>query len=137
MDASFPSLSVVTASCLVACSWALVCGGLGELCHEPHGLGGLGTATGQLRPSSRLGPGAADAEGLWMGLRGAPSRGLVVWSWSWIMVCGRRRSSSHQLHLDWVVVADCQGLEEGKRWGGVMQGFSKLLAVLVGLAGQL
>lgn len=58
-------------------------------------------------------------------------------SWSWIVVCGRRRSSSHQLHLDWVVVADCQGLEEGKRWGGVMQGFSELLAVLVGLAGQL
>lgn len=53
------------------------------------------------------------------------------------MVCGRRRSSSHQLHLDWVVVADCQGLEEGERWGVVMQGFSELLAVLVGLAGQL
>lgn len=42
MDASFPSLSVVTASCLVACSWALVCGGLEELCHEPRGLGGSG-----------------------------------------------------------------------------------------------
>ena len=41
------------------------------------------------------------------------------------MVCGRRRSSRCQLHLDWVVVADCQGLEEGERWGGVTQGFSE------------
>lgn len=41
------------------------------------------------------------------------------------MVCGCRRSSSCQLHLNRVVVADCQGLGEGKRWGDVMQGFGK------------
>lgn len=41
------------------------------------------------------------------------------------MVCGRKRSSSCQLHLNRVVVADCQGLGEGERWGGVMQGFSE------------
>lgn len=96
MDASFPSLSVVTASCLVACSWALVCGGLEELCHEPRGLRGLGTASGWLRPSSRLGPGAADAEGSWMGLRGAPSRGLVVGAGagSWSVAAGGAQAIS-------------------------------------------
>lgn len=31
-------------------------------------------------------------------------------SWSWILVCGCRRSSGRQLHLDWVVITDCQGL---------------------------
>lgn len=58
-------------------------------------------------------------------------------SWSWIVVCGCRRSSSCQLHLHWVVVADCQGLEEGERWGGVTQGFGEPLAALVGPAGRL
>lgn len=33
MDASFPSLSAVTASWLVACPWALVRGGLGRPGH--------------------------------------------------------------------------------------------------------
>lgn len=62
------------------------------------------------------------------GIWGSPCTGLVDWaewstfmgtgggSWSWILVCGCRRSSGHQLHLDRVVVTDCQGLEEGKRW---------------------
>lgn len=50
------------------------------------------------------------------------------------MVCSRR-SSSHQLHLDRVVVADCQGLEEGERWGGITEGFGEPLTVLVGPAG--
>lgn len=47
-------------------------------------------------------------------------------SWGWIVVGGGRRSSSCQLHLHWVVVTDCQGLEEGERWGGVTQGFGEL-----------
>lgn len=41
------------------------------------------------------------------------------------MVCGHRRSSSRQLHLDGVVVADCQGLQEGERWGGVTPGLGE------------
>lgn len=49
--------------------------------------------------------------------------GIGGGSWSWILVCGCRRSSGRQLHLDWVVVTDCQGLEEGKRW----EMFSQLL----------
>lgn len=41
--------------------------------------------------------------------------GIGGGSWSWILVCGCRRSSGRQLHLNWVVVTDGQGLEEGKR----------------------
>lgn len=41
--------------------------------------------------------------------------GIGGGSWSWILVCSYRRSSGCQLHLDWVVVTDCQGLQEGKR----------------------
>lgn len=43
-------------------------------------------------------------------------------SWIWVVVCGSRRNSSHQLHLDGVMVADCQGLQEDRRQGGVTPG---------------
>lgn len=49
-------------------------------------------------------------------------------NWSWAVVCGWRRNSSHQLHLDGVMVTDCQGLEEDKRQGGVTPGLGELCA---------
>lgn len=77
-------------------------------------------AGGQLCPFS-------EQTGRWAGGWGCLEHftGLGGRGWSWIMVCGCRRSSSCQLHLNRVVVADCQGLGEGKRRGGVMQGFGE------------
>lgn len=60
--------------------------------------------------------------------------GIGGGSWSWILVCGCRRSSGCQLHLDWVVVTDCQGLQEGKRWEMLVS--HSPLTLLLGLTGQ-
>lgn len=108
VGASLLSLSAVTACFLDP-------GGPGGLCREPRGLAVtlLQTALGS-SPRAGLVDGAAER------LRGG-GRG----SWSWIVVCGCRRSSSRQLHLNRVVVADCQGLQEGERRGGVTQGLGE------------
>lgn len=96
----------------------------GGLCHEPGVRGGLGMAG--CDPSPDQDP-KQPTMGLVDGAAGRAFTGLGGGSWSWIVVCGRRRSSSRQLHLHRVVVADCQGLEEGERWGGVTQGFGEPL----------
>lgn len=90
-------------------------GGPGGLCWEPRGLAVslLQTVLGS-SPRAGLVDGAAER---------LPGGGPG--SWSWIVVCGRRRSSRHQLHLDGVVVADCQGLQEGERQGGVTAGLGE------------
>lgn len=93
--------------CSPACLWSLLPAwwpvpglwfmvGWGSSAMSHVGWGGLGTASGRLRPSSRLGPGAADAEGSWMGLRGAPSRGLVVGAGagSWSVAAGGAQAIS-------------------------------------------
>lgn len=89
------SPSVVTTSWLVACPQALVHGG----------LRGLGTAGGWLRPFSGPGPGA----GMVDGVQGVASQG---WWWELELDRGLRLqdNSSCQLHLNRVVVTDCQGL---------------------------
>lgn len=57
-----------------------------------------------------------DSTGLVDGAEWNTFIGIGGGNWSWILVCGCRRSSGGQLHLDWVVVTDCQGLEESKSW---------------------
>lgn len=103
MDALFHGLSVVTVSWLVACPQALVHGGLGVWAQPAAIL---------------LQTGIWGSPGTWLvdGAEWNTFMGTAGGSWSWILVCGCRRSSGCQLHLDWVVVTDCQGLEEGKRW---------------------
>lgn len=88
-------------------------GGPGGLCWEPRGLAVslLQTVLGS-SPRAGLVDGAAERRP-----GGGPG------SWSWIVVC--RRSSSHQLHLNGVVVADCQGLQEGERQRGETPGLGE------------
>lgn len=128
MDDSFPSLSVVTASRDRVASWWPV-----PRLWFMVGWGGLGTASRRLQPFSRQGPAAAHGQGSWMGCREC-LHGRLWWELELDRGLRPQEGSSRQLHLNRVVVADCQGLEEGERWGGVTQGFGEPLAVLVGSA---
>lgn len=107
MGASFLSLSAVLPGFLLGPWWTggAVLGAPGAGCTLLQTVLGSSPRAGLVDGAAERRPG------------GGPG------SWSWIVVC--RRSSSHQLHLNGVVVADCQGLQQGERQGGVTPGLGE------------